>query len=94
MIEGNYLALTDEKRAKAVLARELKVNNPRILDISYEDFRAQSPPDMDISRPGAENILAQFPGGSQKVEDYVDASLLEALRGDGYFAAMAQKYKR
>ena len=29
VIEGNYLALTDDARAKAVLARELKVKNPR-----------------------------------------------------------------
>jgi ABC-type nitrate/sulfonate/bicarbonate transport system substrate-binding protein len=93
-IEGNYLALTDEKRAKEVLARELKLTDPKILDITYNDFKAQSPSNIEISRPGVENILAQFPGGSQKVEDYVDASLLEALRGDGYFAAMAQKYKR
>ena len=57
VIEGNYLALTDAARAKAVLARELKIKNPKIIDISYEDFRAQSPPDMDISMPGVENVL-------------------------------------
>jgi NitT/TauT family transport system substrate-binding protein len=93
-IEGNYLALTDEKRAKEVLAKELKITDPKILDITYNDFKAQSPSNLEISRPGAENILAQFPGGSQKVEDYVDAGLLEKLRSDGHFTAMAQKYKR
>ena len=93
-IEGNHLALTNEKRAKEVLAKELKITDPKILDITYNDFKAQSPRNIEISRPGAENILAQFPGGSQKVEDYVDASLLEALRADGYFTAMAQKYRR
>jgi ABC-type nitrate/sulfonate/bicarbonate transport system substrate-binding protein len=93
-IEGNYLALTDAARAKDVLARELKITDPKILAIAYDDFKAQSPVNIEISRPGAENILAQFPGGSQKVEDYVDASLLDALRGEGFFAAMAQKYKR
>jgi ABC-type nitrate/sulfonate/bicarbonate transport system substrate-binding protein len=93
-IEGNHLALTDEARAKEVLAKELKITDPSILDITYRDFKAQSPINLEISRPGAENILAQFPGGSAKVEDYVDTGLLEALRSDGYFAAMAQKYKR
>jgi ABC-type nitrate/sulfonate/bicarbonate transport system substrate-binding protein len=93
-IEGNYLALTDEKRAKEVLAKELKITDPKILDITYNDFKAQSPSNLEISRPGAENILAQFPGGSQKVEDYVDPGLLEKLRSDGHFTAMAQKYKR
>ena len=93
-IEGNYLALTDAARAKAVLAKELKITDSKILDITYNDFRAQSPVNLEISRPGAENILALFPGGSQKVEDYVDTGLLEALRSDGYFTAMAKKYRR
>jgi ABC-type nitrate/sulfonate/bicarbonate transport system substrate-binding protein len=93
-IEGNYLALTDETRAKDVLAKELKIADPKILDIAYSDFKAQSPINIEISRQGAENILAQFPGGSQKPEDYLDSSLIDALRTEGYFAAMAQKYKR
>jgi len=93
-IEGNYLALTDEARAKNVLAKELKITDPKILDITYNDFKAQSPINIEISRPGAENILTQFPDASQKVEDYVEMSLLDALRDQGYFAAMARKYKR
>jgi NitT/TauT family transport system substrate-binding protein len=93
-IEGNYLALTDETRAKDVLAKELKITDPKILDIAYSDFKAQSPINIEISRQGAGNILAQFPGGSQKPEDYLDSSLIDALRTEGYFAAMAQKYKR
>jgi NitT/TauT family transport system substrate-binding protein len=93
-IEGNYLALNDEKRAKEVLAKELKIADAKILDITYNDFKAQSPANIEISQPGAENILAQFPGGSQKLADYVDASLLAALKAEGYFAAMQQKYSR
>jgi ABC-type nitrate/sulfonate/bicarbonate transport system substrate-binding protein len=93
-IEGNYLALADAKRAKDVLAAELKISDPKILDITYNDFKALTPPDTKPSRPGAENILAQFPDGSRKVEDYVDARLLDALRSEGYFAAMQQKYGR
>jgi ABC-type nitrate/sulfonate/bicarbonate transport system substrate-binding protein len=93
-IEGNYLALNDEKRAKEVLAKELKIADPKVLDITYNDFKAQSPANIEISEPGAENILAQFPGGSQRLEDYVDASLLAALQAEGYFAAVQQKYRR
>jgi hypothetical protein len=93
-IEGNYLALSDETRAKDVLAKELKITDSKNLDITYKDFKAQSPPDIEISQPGAANILAQFPGGSQMVEDYVDASLLAALETEGYFTAMRQKYQR
>jgi ABC-type nitrate/sulfonate/bicarbonate transport system substrate-binding protein len=93
-IEGNYLALNDERRAKEVLAKELKIADPKVLDITYNDFKAQSPANIEISQPGAENILAQFPGGSQRLEDYVDASLLAALKAEGYFTAMQQKYRR
>ena len=77
VIEGNYLALTDAARAKAVLARELNVKNPKIVDISYEDFRAQSPPDMDISMPGVENVLKISAGsGSRNPADYIDGGVL------------------
>jgi ABC-type nitrate/sulfonate/bicarbonate transport system substrate-binding protein len=92
VVEGNYLALTDPARAKAVLARELNVNNPRIIDISYEDFRAQSPPDMDISLPGAENVLKISGESSRNVTDYVDISVWAALRASGFFETMKAKY--
>jgi NitT/TauT family transport system substrate-binding protein len=91
-IEGNYLALSDEKRAKEILARELKITDPRIIDVSYNDFRQQSPPDLEPSRKAAENILAQFPGGSGNPDDYVDSGILDGLRKTGFIAQMQQKY--
>src|SRR5207248_3097094 len=57
-IEGNYLAMADERRAKEVLARELKITDANILDITYRDFRALTPLDIEPSRQGAENMLA------------------------------------
>ena len=92
-IEGNYLALTDAARAKTVLARELKIKNPKIIDISYEDFRAQSPPDMDISMPGVENVLKLTAGsGSRNAADYIDGSVLAELRKTDFFATLQKKY--
>jgi NitT/TauT family transport system substrate-binding protein len=91
-IEGNYLALSDERRAKEILARELKITDPKIIDISYNDFRQQSPRNIEPSRQGAENILAQFPGGSSRVEDYVDTGILDGLRAEGFFDQMQRKY--
>ena len=92
-IEGNYLALGDAARAKEVLAKELKITDTRILEITYADFKAQSPANLEISVPGAKNILAQLSGRSGQVTDYVDTSLLEALGNEGFFAAMARKYR-
>jgi NitT/TauT family transport system substrate-binding protein len=91
--EGNYLALTDENRAKALLARQAGITDPKILDISYNDFKLLSPPNIEPSDQAAKNILAQFPDVSQKVEDYVDSGILTALRKDGVFTALAQKYR-
>ena len=91
-VEGNYIALTDEKRAKSVLAKELKITSPKILDIAYNDFKLQSPQNLEPSVAGAANILKLFPAADQKVGDYLDMSLLDALKNDGFFAAMEQKY--
>jgi ABC-type nitrate/sulfonate/bicarbonate transport system substrate-binding protein len=91
-IEGNYIALTDEKRAKDVLAKELKISNPKILGITYRDFKAQSPQNLVPSPEGAQNILKQFPNVNQNAGAYMDTSLLDALKKEGFFDAMAAKY--
>ena len=91
-IEGNDIALTDEKRAKEVLAKELKITSSKILDITYSDFKQQSPQNLEPSVEGAQNILKLFPNASQKVADYIDGSLLDGLKNDGFFAAMEKKY--
>jgi NitT/TauT family transport system substrate-binding protein len=91
-VEGNYIALTDSKRAKQVLAKELKISSTKILDITYDDFKQQSPQNLEPSTAGATNILKQFPNVSQKIGDYLDGSLLDALKKDGFFTAMQQKY--
>ena len=91
-IEGTYLAFADEKGAKEILAKELKLADPKILDISYRDFRNQTPLNADLSPQGAANTLAQFPGISQRLGDYVDASLLDEIKQEGFLTAMARKY--
>jgi NitT/TauT family transport system substrate-binding protein len=92
-IEGNYLALSDEKRAKDVLAKGTGISDPKVLDISYNDFKQQSPADLEPVRAGADNIIAQFPAEvSRRIEDYVDASLLADLKKDGSLAALKKKY--
>lgn len=91
-VEGAYLALTNPTRGKEVLAREGRITDAAILAGSYEEFRTETPPMLEISRQQAENVLAQFPGGSTRMEDYVDASLIGELRQEGFFTAMERKY--
>jgi NitT/TauT family transport system substrate-binding protein len=93
--EGNFIALSDDKRAKEVLAKETNVSDAKIIAISYDDFRQQAPMDLAPVQRGAENIIAQFPDAvSRKVDDYVDTSVLDALGKDGSFAQLQNKYRR
>ncbi|MGC1447592.1 MAG: ABC transporter substrate-binding protein [Xanthobacteraceae bacterium] len=93
-IEGNYLALSDEKRAKQVLAKDLKIASAKDLDTAYRDFVAQSLANLEPSLAGVQNVLKVFPNASQNAGDFVDLSLLDALKNQGFFTAMETKYKR
>jgi ABC-type nitrate/sulfonate/bicarbonate transport system substrate-binding protein len=94
-IEGNYLALTNETRAKEVLARELKLTDSKIVDISYTDFKLQAPRTMEPIIEAATNVIAQIPGtGSRNVEDYMEPSLITYLRQQGLFVLMERKYAK
>jgi NitT/TauT family transport system substrate-binding protein len=90
-IEGNYLAFSNPALAREVLARELRLTDRKIVDIAYEDFRRQSPIDMTLTRPAAENVLAEVPGGG-RVEDHLDFGILDDLRQQGFLAALRQTY--
>ena len=95
-IEGNYLAVADEKQANVVLAKELKLGDPKIIDTSYANFKAETPLSTAIDRTGAENILAIVapPNASRNLDDYIDMSLIDELRADGFIDAMERKYGR
>jgi ABC-type nitrate/sulfonate/bicarbonate transport system substrate-binding protein len=93
-IEGNYLAVTDDRRAKEVLAKELKLTDPKLIDASYANFKAETPPNAEIDRTGAENILATVApaNASHNLDDYIDTGLTDQLRSEGFIAAMEKKY--
>ena len=93
-IEGNHIAIRDENRAKAVLVKELKLSDPNVIDASYANFKAETPPNAEIDRRGAENVLTIVaPSGvSCNLDDYIDMSLTEDLRKQGFMAAMEKKY--
>jgi ABC-type nitrate/sulfonate/bicarbonate transport system substrate-binding protein len=94
VMEGNHLALVNETRAKEVLAREAGIADPKVLAISYDDFKQQSPPNIEPTAAGAENTLAQFAaGGSTSPADYIDTSILSELRASGFVAGLERKYR-
>jgi NitT/TauT family transport system substrate-binding protein len=93
-VDGNYLAYTDEQRAKDVLAKELNIKDAKILDVSYSNFKAATPLNAAIDPAGAENILSVTApaGASRNLDDYIDTGLSDGLRSEGFYDAMAKKY--
>jgi ABC-type nitrate/sulfonate/bicarbonate transport system substrate-binding protein len=88
-IEGNRLAISDEPRAKAVLKKQFGVSDQNIVDISYADFKEQTPLNAEINIEGARAVVEQIakPGASLDLKDYVDLSLQDGLRAEGFFEA-------
>ena len=93
-IEGNRLAISDEARAKAVLKKEMGIDDPKIIDIGYQDFKAQTPRNAELSRAAAQaNIdLIAAPGASHAPADYIDETLGAALQTIGFYDQMNLKY--
>lgn len=97
-IEGTYFALANEARTKEVIAKEFKNSDPKILDVTFADFKRRIPRDAEPSRQGAANILAVLPTigtkvVSTKIEDYIDASLIDDLKKSGFIDELKQRYK-
>ncbi|RXZ38624.1 ABC transporter substrate-binding protein [Oxalobacteraceae bacterium CAVE-383] len=94
-LEGNYLSLSDPARGKAVLAKQLNLSDAKIIDLAYDDFRKLSPADIEVSRAGTENIIAQVAKGnaSRNPDDYIDTSLMQSIHDEGYIDALRKKYK-
>lgn len=94
-IEGNRMAMADAGRGKAVLARELDMTDPKLIDSTYENFKVATPRNAELSLPGAQNVVTHtiIPNASKRVEDYIDASIGEELIRSGFIAEMDAKYK-
>ena len=88
-IEGNRLAISDEQRAKAILKKQFGVSDQNIIDISYADFKEQTPLNAEIDMNGARAVIEQIakPGASRDLKDYIDLSLQDTLRAEGFFEA-------
>src|SRR5712671_749390 len=96
-IAGAYLALSDEKKAKEVIAQKFKTPDQKVIDATYGDFKRLMPRDAAPSPEGATNVLAQLEAigievGSKNVNDYLDLGIIEKLKQDGFFAQLEKTY--
>jgi ABC-type nitrate/sulfonate/bicarbonate transport system substrate-binding protein len=96
-IAGAYLALSDEKKAKEVIAQKFKTSDPKVIAATYADFKRLMPRDAAPSVEGAKSVLEQLESigtdiGSRNVNDYLDLSIIDQLKQEGYFAQLEKAY--
>jgi NitT/TauT family transport system substrate-binding protein len=96
-IEGVYKALSDEKWAKDVIAKEFKTNSPAIVDDAYALIKRTYPRDFTPSTDAAKNVIAEVdavgpPLATKNLADYVDLGPIEALKKEGFFEQLKKKY--
>jgi NitT/TauT family transport system substrate-binding protein len=94
-MEGNYLALANEGLAKEILARQTKIADPKVVEVSYREFALQTPTDIEPTQEAAENVIANYqPVGRRRAADYIDTGIIDQLKKDGFVAALRRKYGR
>ena len=91
-VEGNYLALANPEQAKKVMARELKLSDAKILDDTYENFKRETPINAELTVAGAQNIIEVLQPANKDVNAYLDDSVHEGLKKEGFFAKTKAKY--
>ena len=80
-----------------MIAQKFKTSDPKVIAATYDDFKRLMPRDAAPSREGADNVLAQLEAigtdiGSRNAADYLDLSIIEALKQEGYFAQLDKIY--
>jgi NitT/TauT family transport system substrate-binding protein len=96
-VAGAYLALSDEAKAKEVIAQKFKTNDAKVIEATYADFKRLMPRDAAPSIEGANNVLDQLVAigtdiGRRNLADHIDLSIIDKLKQDGYFDQMARTY--
>ncbi len=92
-VEGNYFALVNPAEAKKVLATELKLSDENVINQTYENFRAETPRNAELTVQGAQNIVDVLEPKDRNLSRYMDNSIQEELIKEGFFGKMQQKYK-
>lgn len=97
-IESIYLALSNPQRGMLTLADQFKGVPVEVIEATYADFKARVPRDAAPSREGAETMLRELPAlgvavKSKNPSDYIDSSLIEELRSDGFLDGITKRYQ-
>jgi hypothetical protein len=79
-----------------VISRRFKTKDPGVIDATYAEFKRLMPLDAAPSVEGAKNVIANLRQtdvkvASEKVEDYIDASVINGMRTK-VLAELKKKY--
>jgi NitT/TauT family transport system substrate-binding protein len=96
-IAGAYLALSDEVKAKQVIAQKFRTDDPKVIAATLADFKRLMPRDAAPTLEGARNVIEQLTAigtdvGRRKVEDYLELGIIAKLKQEGYFAQLEKTY--
>jgi NitT/TauT family transport system substrate-binding protein len=96
-LEGAYWGLTQEAKAKEIIAARFKTKDQAVIDATYAEFKRLMPLDARPSVEGAKNVIENLEKtdtkvASRKVDDYIDLSLINALQRGGVFADLQKRY--
>ena len=90
IVEGIHMARTQKDRALRMISKQLKENDPRILEAQYrtfviDTFPTKPYPDEVTVRFSLEELDREFPGAKDKnVSQFIDAGLLKAIDQSGF----------
>jgi len=95
-LAGAYLALADDGKAKAEIARRFKTQDAKVIDATYQDFKRLMPRGALPSADGARSVMNELAAigievGSRNVADHVDLGIIEKLERDGYLAQLEKE---
>ncbi len=75
----------------------MSITDQKVIDATYRDYVRILARDLTPSMDGAANVIAQLksinlPVGSENPRDYLDLSIIDKLKAEGFIAQMQKQY--
>jgi len=89
-VAGIHFGFTRKEETKKILTKYLKIQDPEILEATYQSYVQTTDrnmyPNMDGMRSGIEEVAKRIPAAKGKrAEDFVNMRFLEELEKEGFF---------
>jgi NitT/TauT family transport system substrate-binding protein len=95
--EGTYQFITSREKGLAVLAKRLRLKNPKAIEETYQYFAGRFSFPTRVSQDGLRNTLEllvqRSPGAKldMNIKKYLDESTLDELEREGFFKRLTGK---